>query len=504
MIITVDPSQSEDIAAFAMVKQYRMQALNVTLNGGTGASAWQAVQGGEGYTQTVVTPVTGIELVYEDPNAIVSYTVENDDTSNYDVASNAGIILSSIVPTDNAWTYTCVFHADSVPVSSVDIDLLVYGNTARGTEQSGSSATAEEITAQVLAGLETRVTALETEMPDKADKATTLAGYGITDAYTKTEADTLLGAKADQATTYTKTEVQTYVSDALDGYTPMVRTANNQTIAGVKTFTGQIWAQNTVRCAPVADIRRGVVTLASNSTTEMYFIGNYSDTGDFQIATYQPSYKILLDMTNEGAIIAPNQRAYSAGNTTDVATIGTLDAYSPMVRTSGNQTIAGNKEFTDEVKAFTPYIVPSYRVPTSPTGTRVNWYKVISFKYQPYVFYEVDIYGQHNNASLEIAKAYFTVRNTTEMAGGFVYNKKNNNGRIIRAMVTTDGTTTDLWLLEGQYVSYRAYLNRSMYYAQPVKLTDITVPTTAITSTDPSTVTGVTASVTLSIIDDAI
>lgn len=136
MIITVDPSQSEDIAAFAMVKQYRMQALNVTLNGGTGVSAWQAVQGGEGYTQTAIADGSGMALIYEDPNAIVSYTVENDDTSNYDVASNAGIILSSIVPTptNDTWTYTCVFHADSVPVSNVDIDLLVYGNIARGTE----------------------------------------------------------------------------------------------------------------------------------------------------------------------------------------------------------------------------------------------------------------------------------------------------------------------------------------------------------------------------------
>lgn len=33
----------------------------------------------------------------------------------------------------------------------------------------------------------------------KADKATTLQGYGITDAYTKTEVDTALGAKADTA-----------------------------------------------------------------------------------------------------------------------------------------------------------------------------------------------------------------------------------------------------------------------------------------------------------------
>lgn len=40
-------------------------------------------------------------------------------------------------------------------------------------------------------------TATQTALNLKADKATTLAGYGITDAYTKTATDTLLNAKAD-------------------------------------------------------------------------------------------------------------------------------------------------------------------------------------------------------------------------------------------------------------------------------------------------------------------
>lgn len=40
--------------------------------------------------------------------------------------------------------------------------------------------------------LETQVTNLEADVEGKADKATTLAGYGITDAYTKTETNALL------------------------------------------------------------------------------------------------------------------------------------------------------------------------------------------------------------------------------------------------------------------------------------------------------------------------
>lgn len=46
----------------------------------------------------------------------------------------------------------------------------------------------------------------------KADKASTLAGYGITNANTKEEITTLLKTKADQETTYTKTEVDTKVN----------------------------------------------------------------------------------------------------------------------------------------------------------------------------------------------------------------------------------------------------------------------------------------------------
>ena len=41
----------------------------------------------------------------------------------------------------------------------------------------------------------------------KADKATTLSGYGITDSYTKTEEDTKLKDKADAANVYTKQQV---------------------------------------------------------------------------------------------------------------------------------------------------------------------------------------------------------------------------------------------------------------------------------------------------------
>lgn len=50
---------------------------------------------------------------------------------------------------------------------------------------------------------------ITTALSGKADSSTTLAGYGIIDAYTSTEVDTLLGDKANSADVYTSTEVDT-------------------------------------------------------------------------------------------------------------------------------------------------------------------------------------------------------------------------------------------------------------------------------------------------------
>ena len=74
------------------------------------------------------------------------------------------------------------------------------------------------------------VTKMQTDVAGKADAATTLTGYGITDAYTKTETDTAVGKKADKATTltgygiadaYTKTEIDTAIGKKADKATTL-------------------------------------------------------------------------------------------------------------------------------------------------------------------------------------------------------------------------------------------------------------------------------------------
>ena len=61
--------------------------------------------------------------------------------------------------------------------------------------------------------VESCVSSLESS---KADRESTLAGYGITDAYTKSDTDVLLDEKANVATTYTKTETNSILDDKAD------------------------------------------------------------------------------------------------------------------------------------------------------------------------------------------------------------------------------------------------------------------------------------------------
>jgi hypothetical protein len=69
-------------------------------------------------------------------------------------------------------------------------------------------------------------TEVDNKVNAKADASTSLSGYGITDAYTKTETDTKVGAKADKATSlsgygisdaYTKTETDAAIKNAVAG-----------------------------------------------------------------------------------------------------------------------------------------------------------------------------------------------------------------------------------------------------------------------------------------------
>ena len=58
-----------------------------------------------------------------------------------------------------------------------------------------------------------KTTYVDTEVGKKANKATTLAGYEITDAYTKEKTDELLNTKANAADVYTRGDIDTKLAD---------------------------------------------------------------------------------------------------------------------------------------------------------------------------------------------------------------------------------------------------------------------------------------------------
>ena len=294
-------------------------------------------------------------------------------------------------------------------------------------------------------------------LDDKADKATTLAGYGITDAVDTANAQTVGGAKTftgqliatgqrayDPANTNDIATIGT-----LDTYTPMVRTTGNQTIGGTKTFSSVLqtsdypmysimnsytnvgtgkwkklysWTSGSVANDITVMIHRraehittiftasgtasdglicretlsnaldnyvrlvrqtdGKIVLMCSSprvTAHVLMSGASNTTALKQVTVEDASVDYdepavgddytwvknvitrndYVDLSSAqtitgaktftGQMLATGQRAYDPANTSDVATIGTLDTYTPMVRTSGNQTIAGEKTFTNPV-----------------------------------------------------------------------------------------------------------------------------------------------------------
>ena len=87
----------------------------------------------------------------------------------------------------------------------------------------GAKANSSDLTALTtrVSTAEGEIDTLQTEVAKKANSSTTLSGYGITNAYTKTEVDNKLSGKANTATTlsgygitdaYTETEVNSMIT----------------------------------------------------------------------------------------------------------------------------------------------------------------------------------------------------------------------------------------------------------------------------------------------------
>ena len=233
MIISVDPSTAEDIATFAMVKQYTLQTIQVTLE----ITGWTADAEHGGYVKTKSQGITGSLVTFTDPSAIVSYNITDGDTSNFDIASLAGIKLDSIVAGQTSYDFT--FRADELPTDNTVIDVLVYGTQIVGGGSGGDPTSAEEITAAALQALDDRVTALETEMPNKVDTSD-VSTVETPNTIAKRDSNGRLDA-ADPASGATDKTLVTanWVSQTGDSSpNNLIHKTGTETLPGFKIFTG--------------------------------------------------------------------------------------------------------------------------------------------------------------------------------------------------------------------------------------------------------------------------
>ena len=153
------------------------------------------------------------------------------------------------------------------------------------------------------------VTKMQTDVAGKADAATTLTGYGIADAYTKTETDTAVGKKADKATTltgygiadaYTKTETDTAIGKKADKATTLtgygITDAYTKTAADAKITAAT--ADMATKTQVTADIGTAKTALESAYQAADTALGSRSAALETKTAKFNTAGDNLTGMAN--------------------------------------------------------------------------------------------------------------------------------------------------------------------------------------------------------------
>ena len=200
----------------------------------------------------------------------------------------------------------------------------------------------------------------------------------------------------------------------LDQYTPMVRTVNNQTINGIKTFlltavNNQKWrVQNNnegVSTVPASQVQTQPLDVADANGAQIYFdqmLTNNDGSRAWRQNLYGTGgHRMILHMQvnadGTGFLTAP-YRAYNTANTTDVATIGTIKNSTDVVHTSGNEDVGGRKTFLVDpvVKADANPGLETY----SPSFEKGSTFTQFT---RPFL---IVARGGSNNATLALIQAY--------------------------------------------------------------------------------------------------
>ena len=201
VINLVIPTQASDVNALPDSTKYGA-SLSLTINSSTFVVTAQLKDqdgGNLGSAQTIDLPLESVVVngSYDSVNKKIILTLEDGNTIDIPV----GDLVAGLQ-------------------SEITVDNKLASDLVDDTNQTHKFATSAQ-----LSQIATNTSDISNLQSGKADKATTLAGYGITNAYTKTEVDSALSNKADKATTlsgygitnaYTKTEVDTALSAKQD------------------------------------------------------------------------------------------------------------------------------------------------------------------------------------------------------------------------------------------------------------------------------------------------
>lgn len=193
--------------------------------------------------------------------------------------------------------------------------------------------------------------ATQDDLAAKADKATTLGGYGITDAVTLNTNQEITAVK-----TYTHSDAAVILK-------------RNSSYS-----SGQAWSPYLEYRTDTGDASVGRLYARRDATNDAYMVMDIRDPGT---NTWKGS--INLATNGSDAWVTAPTRAYASGNTSDIVTIGSLAANPNVVHTVGNETISGYKTFTNDLsisEAYNPYFVTqTNNIPSrSAMSSAANYY----------------------------------------------------------------------------------------------------------------------------------
>ena len=237
--------------------------------------------------------------------------------------------------------------ADIVNKADKATTLAGYGIEDAYTKSQIDTSLSTKLSSQEASSTYATITSVEV----KADKATTLAGYGITDAFTKNEVNTALGAKLDSATastTYaTKQELNSKVASV---YKVKGSVANQAALPEESNEVGDVYnvedtGINYVWTGEEWDALGGSIDL-----TNYYTKGDVDSKLANKANTADVYSKTVLDPMLEAKVDSADLGTMAYAETTDYSTKAVADTlYAPI---SLSETVAGKADSATTLEGY--------------------------------------------------------------------------------------------------------------------------------------------------------